>query len=224
MTQFVAHSGQVRTALARAGRVRVPHEAGQYQVPVQCGAGDRRQHHAARLAALADQVQPPAISERIVRSTMRDGFAELDAFKARHAETAWLKAIQPGSYTGLFLKFSSAELQANGAALAQGLSFDDEPRPVIEAITPRQLWLLAGSDRQAPNAATQAILRQLQQRRSDLAVVVFPNADHGLIESIKTADGVAKTYAAHLFDVTAHWIDDRQRPAPGKFIVMPVAD
>jgi len=173
---------------------------------------------------LAEARELTTITERIVRSNMRDGFAELDAFKSSHADAPWLAAIQPRSYTGLFLKLSSAELQANGAALAQGLSFDYEPRPVIEAIKPRQLWLLGGSDRQAPNAATQTILRQLQQRRTDLAVVVFPNADHGLIESIKTADGVAKTYSAHLFDVTANWIDDGKLPAAGKFIVMPAAD
>ncbi len=174
--------------------------------------------------ALAEARKLTALTERIVRSNMRDGFAELDAFKSRHADAPWLAAIQPRSYTGLFLKLSSAELQANGAALAQGLSFDYEPRPVIEAIKPRQLWLLGGSDRQAPNAATQAILRQLQQRRADLAVVVFPNADHGLIESIKTADGVAKTYSAQLFDVTAAWIEDGTLPVAGKFIVMPTAD
>lgn len=174
--------------------------------------------------ALAEARELTAITERIVRSNMRDGLADLDAFKSRHADAPWLAAIQPRSYTGLFLKLPSADIQSKGPALAQGLSFDYEPQPVIAAIKPRQLWLLGGSDRQAPNAATQAILRQLQQRRSDLAVVVFPNADHGLIESIKTADGVTKTYSAQLFDVAADWIDKRKLPAPGQFIVMPAAD
>lgn len=171
--------------------------------------------------ALAEARELTAITERIVRSNMRDGFADLDAFKSRYADAPWLKAIQPRSYTGLFLKLSTADIKANGPALAQGLSFEYEPRPVIEAIKPRQLWLLGGSDHQAPNVATQAILRQIQLRRSDIAVVVFPEADHGLIERAKTADGVATTYSAQLFDVVADWIKIRKLPGPGNFIVMP---
>jgi dienelactone hydrolase len=167
--------------------------------------------------------QLTTITERIVRSNMRDGFAELEAFKAEYAGAAWFKAIQPRSYTGLFLKFSTAELKANGPALAQGLSFDYEPRPVIEAITPRQLWLLAGSDHQAPNIATQAILRQVQLRRPDISVMVFPTADHGLIERTKRADGVVTAYAERVFDLTAQWISDRSRPARARFVVMPPA-
>ena len=174
--------------------------------------------------AVAQARELTDITARIVRSNMREGFADLEAFKASHADAPWRNAIQPRSYTGLFLTLSSADIQANGPALAQGLTFDYEPLPVIETIAPRQLWLLGGRDRQAPNAATQALLRQLQQRRRDLAVVVFPNADHGLIETIATPNGEAKTYPAHLFDVTADWIDERKLPAPGTFIVMPAAD
>jgi uncharacterized protein len=165
-----------------------------------------------------------AITERIVRSNMRDGLDELEAFKSRAAGAPWLSAIQPRSYTGLFLRFSAADIRANGPALAQGLNFDHEPRPLIEAITPRQLWLLGGNDRQAPNAGTQIILRQMQQKRRNIAVVVFPKADHGLIETVSTADGVDMTYAAGLFDLAADWITHHKLPAPGRFIHMRAAD
>ncbi|TXH66700.1 MAG: alpha/beta fold hydrolase [Lysobacteraceae bacterium] len=175
-------------------------------------------------AALAGAEELTAITEKIVRSNMRDGLADLDAFKSKYAGSPWLDAIQPRSYTGLFLKFNTEQIRTNGPALAQGLSFDYEPRPVIEAIKARQLWLLGGNDRQAPNAATQTILRQIQQRRRDIAVVVFPKADHGLIEPVKTADGVAMAYSATLFEITADWIKHRKLPAPGNFIHMPNAD
>jgi uncharacterized protein len=164
-------------------------------------------------AALQAAKELTAITEKIVRSNMRDGFTELDAFKARHASAPWRNAIQPRSYTRLFLRFSTEEIKTNGPALAQGLSFDYEPRPVIESIKPRQLWLLGGSDRQAPNAGTQAILRQIQRKRRDLAVVVFPKADHGLIEPIQTADGVAMMYSPTLFDTAARWINGQKLPA-----------
>lgn len=165
-----------------------------------------------------------AITERIVRSNMQDGLSELDAFKSRFAGAPWLDAIQPRSYTGIFLKFSSEQIKTNGPALAQGLSFDHEPQPVIEAIKARQLWLLGGSDRQAPNTATQAMLREMQRKGRNIAVVVFPKADHGLIEPMRTASGMAMAYSAKLFDLTADWIKYRQFPASGRFLNMPVAD
>ncbi|WP_088311167.1 alpha/beta hydrolase family protein [Novosphingobium sp. B 225] len=165
-----------------------------------------------------------AITERIVRTNMREGLDELDAFKAAHAAAPWLKAIQPRSYTGLFLLFPSAVIKTNGPAMAQGLSFDFEPRPVIEAIKARQLWLLGGSDRQAPNTGTQVILKQIQQQRRDLAVVVFPKADHGLIEPASGNAGAAKVYSAGQFDIAANWIKSGTLPGAGQFILLPVAD
>lgn len=165
-----------------------------------------------------------AITERIVRTNMQEGLDELDAFKTRWAGAAWLGAIEPRSYTGLFLRFSAGDIKTHGPALAQGMSFDHEPRPYIESIASRQLWLLGGKDRQAPNAGTQAILRQLQLKRRDVAVVVFPKADHGLVEPVNTGQGVAMAYSARLFDVTADWITQRRLPAPGRFIQMPAAD
>jgi uncharacterized protein len=171
-----------------------------------------------------DAKELTAITEKIVRSNSGDGLAELDAFKARFAGAPWLDALQPRSYTGLFLKFSSEDIRTHGPALAQGLSFDYEPRPVIESIKPRQLWLLGGSDRQAPNAGTQAILRQIQQKRPTIEVVVFPKADHGLIESTRTANGVAMAYSAKLFDLTADWISHKKLSVPKRFVMMPSGD
>ena len=162
-----------------------------------------------------------AITEKIVRSDMREGFAELDAFKVKYGKAPWLKAIQPRSYTGLFLTFSTAEIIANGPALAQGLRFDYEPQPVIKSIKPRQLWLLGGRDQQAPNDATQTILKKIQLQRPNIAVVVFPKADHGLIEPLKTDDGMGRGYSPQLFDITANWIKHQKLPAAGNFIIMP---
>lgn len=176
------------------------------------GFDDRAQAQASELTE---------ITARIVRFGRDEDFAALDAFKARYANAAWMKAVAPRSYTGLFLQFPAEVIKANGPAMAQGLSFDHDPRPVIEAIKPRQLWLLGGSDRQAPNAATQAILKQIQASKANLSVVVFPRADHGLIETISTADGDAKAYSPGLFDITADWIRSGKLPAAGRFIVMP---
>lgn len=170
---------------------------------------------------LAKAAALTALTEKVVRSNFQDGYQDLDAFRATHAGAPWLKAIQPRSYTGILLTMSSADAKAGGPAASQGLSFAYEPRPVIETIKPRQLWLLGGQDHQAPSAGSQAVLRQVQAKRSDLDVVVFPKADHGLIERAKTADGMTTSYAAPLFDITAEWIKTGRMPAAGKFVVMP---
>ena len=161
------------------------------------------------------------LTARVVRSNFQEGFTELDAFRAQHASDPWLKAIEPRSYTGILLTMSSADAKAGGAAASQGLTFGYEPRPVIETIKPRQLWLLGGSDRQAPSAGTQAILREIQQRRRDVSVVVFPKADHGLIERTKTAERTTSAYSAGLFDITADWIKTGRLPGTGNFVVRP---
>jgi uncharacterized protein len=161
-----------------------------------------------------------AITERIVRSSRFEGLEALDTFKVRHAGAPWLAALQPRSYTGLLLQFTSDQIRAVGPALAQGLPFDFDPGPVIASIPQRQLWLLGGRDRQAPNAKTQLILRQLQQRGRPIAVAVFPRADHGLIESMPTAHGTVPAYAPRMFDLTADWILRGQTPALGTLMIL----
>jgi uncharacterized protein len=172
-------------------------------------------------ATLAAAAELTAITARIVVSNADEDFAALEAFKAKHAGAAWLKAIQPRSYTGLFMMFPTAQIKAVGPAMAQGMRFDYDPRPVIEKIASRQLWLLAGADTQAPSAKTQAILRDIQTKRRDLAVVVFAKADHGLIEPAQSANGVSWTYSPKLFDITADWIKTKTLPGAGAFIVRP---
>lgn len=165
------------------------------------------------------------ITASVVRSNLTDGsadqpLAKLDAFKRKHGGAPWLKAIEPRSYTGLFLGLPTSIIKSSGAAMAQGLMFDYDPLPVIAAIKPRQLWLLGGRDRQAPNTNTQRILKRLQQRGRPIDVVVFPHADHGLIEPIATTAGPTNTYSAELFDVAADWILKGKRPQNLRFVVM----
>jgi uncharacterized protein len=159
-------------------------------------------------AAKAKAKQLMQITEKIVRSNMQDtsalkALADLDAFKAQHQHASWLNAIQPRSYTGLLLTLTSEQIKVHGPAMAQGMRFDYDPLPVIRSIAPRQLWLLGGKDRQAPNANTQSILKKLQQQGRKISLVVLANADHGLIET----DTDQPRYAEKIFDITASWID-----------------
>lgn len=157
-------------------------------------------------AVLAKADMLTAATERVVRSNFTDGFEALEALKQKYAGEPWLAAIQPRSYTGVLLRATSAEARANGPALSQGLTFDYEPRPVIETIKPRQLWLLGGRDRQAPSAGTVKVLAEIQKVRPDVDVIVFPDADHGLLQKSKGPEGDVTAYPPGLFDQMASWI------------------
>lgn len=43
--------------------------------------------------------------------------------------------------------FSSQQIKDIGSTAAQGLTFEYGPRPVIETLKPRQLWLLGAATR-----------------------------------------------------------------------------
>lgn len=161
------------------------------------GHGEDAQRQAAELASAA---------EVVVRSNFTTGYEALETLKAKYQGQAWYAAIQPRSYTGVLMRITPEQARAGGPAQAQGLSFNYEPRPVIETIKPRQLWLLGGSDRQAPSARTVEILQEIQHTRADLDVVVFPAADHGLTERFKGAGGETSAYSRGLFDLLASWI------------------
>jgi uncharacterized protein len=171
-------------------------------------------------AAQREANELTAITQRVVRFGGLQDLQALDDFKSRHAGAPWLRAIQPRSYTGLLLAVSTEQIRAAGPAMAQGLPFAYEPGPVIESISPRQLWLLGGRDRQAPNAQTQRILREMQQRGRPISVAVFSQADHGLIESRPAPAGTVPAYAASVFDLTADWILQAKHPAVGEFITL----
>jgi pimeloyl-ACP methyl ester carboxylesterase len=147
-----------------------------------------------------------AATARVVRSNFTQGFEALEALKLKYAGEPWVAAIQPRSYTGVLLGRTPGELREFGPSLSQGLDFGYEPRPVIEMIKPRQLWLLGGRDRQAPSAGTVLVLRDIQHSRSDLDLIVFPQADHGLIEKFQGPTGETTSYPPGLFDFLASWI------------------
>jgi pimeloyl-ACP methyl ester carboxylesterase len=157
-------------------------------------------------AVLAKAGEVTAATERVVRSNFTDGFDALEAVKAKYAGEPWLAAIQPRSYTGVLLRTTSDEARQAGPSLSQGLTFGYEPRPIIETIKPRQLWLLGGRDRQAPSAGTLKVLADIQRSRRDVDVIVFPDADHGLIEKSKGPEGEITSYSPGLFDLLASWI------------------
>jgi hypothetical protein len=86
--------------------------------------------------------------------------------------------------------------------------------PVIETVHPRQLWVLGGADRTAPNAKTIKILQEIQKRRRDLNVALYRDADHGLTETFELHGVTRHRYPASLTDLLVRWVLWNALPVP----------
>jgi hypothetical protein len=165
-----------------------------------------------RAAGFGDDVIPKVreitdATTRIVKSGWASGYEELTAVERKYSGTPWFKAITTeNGYTGIMLRTPADQIRTMGPKLDKHVSFNYDPRPVIESIRPRQLWVLGGADRTAPNAKTIEILRDIQTRRHDLDLAAYKDADHGLTETFE-ANGIARhRYPAGLAQLIADWI------------------
>ena len=69
------------------------------------------------------------------------------------------------------------------------------------------LWVIAADDREAPPEGTRRALVELQAEGRDIAVAVFPETDHGILNYVDTPTGRSMTrYAEGYFRLLADWI------------------
>ena len=165
---------------------------------------------------LADALELQSAAADVAKSHWTTGWERLDALKIKYAKAPWLKAIGNDGFTGLLVRMPSKLAREIAPKVDLGVSFEYEPRPVIAGLQTRQLWILGGDDRSAPSARTLQILTEIQSRNSTLAVAVFPNADHGIVEEFQS-DGISHVrLAAGYLDLVAGWMrDGRVRPVEG---------
>jgi uncharacterized protein len=163
-------------------------------------------------AEIAKVREITAATARIVKSEWKSGYDELAALERKYQGEPWYKAIAgENGYTAIMLKTPLDQIKTMGPKLDKHVSFAYDPRPVIETISARQLWILGGADRTAPSARTIAILGEIQKKRHDLDVVVYKDADHGIVETF-TSRGVERhRHPADLTDRIARWISGGRR-------------
>jgi dienelactone hydrolase len=88
-----------------------------------------------------------------------------------------------------------------------GTPVDYDPLPALDAYRGPALWMLAGRDSLAPSADTLRILRGMQPKHPDLDVVMFPTADHGIIEfEVKNGERVETRFSEGYFQLVVDWI------------------
>jgi hypothetical protein len=151
---------------------------------------------------------------RIVKSHWQDGWAEFAAVKKKYENEPWYGAIKSeNGYTAIMLKTPIEQIREMGPKLDKHVSFNYDPRPVVESITPPQLWVLGGADRTTPNAGTLRILGDIQKNKSNLDIAVYRDADHGIEETFSTAGATRHRYPANLFELVTHWMESGELPA-----------
>jgi hypothetical protein len=139
-------------------------------------------------------------------SDFKDGFEQLDAVRAKYEKEPWYPKAK-GEFTGDFLAYPDWMLRLAGPWMGVGTSWDYDPVPALKAYEKPHLWVLAGRDSSAPSANTLRILREVQAIRPNLDIVMFPTADHGIIEfEEKNGERLETRFSEGYFKLVADWI------------------
>ncbi|MGF1607638.1 MAG: alpha/beta hydrolase family protein [Rhodothalassiaceae bacterium] len=149
------------------------------------------------------------VTRTIVTSRFEEGWDALEEIKARYGEEPWFSEIR-GSYSERVLTYSPRILRTFGPDRAPERSWDFDPQPILQRLDAPQLWVLAGRDSEAPSARSLAYLRQLQNRRPTIDILLYEEAGHGNIIYETDAAGQRQvlSYAPGYFEAVAKWVTD----------------
>jgi len=147
----------------------------------------------------------------VLDSGFTDGIDELEHLKAASAGAPWRNGLG-GDYTGLLTSIPREKMGDIKPAFSIGFEPHYDPVPTLEKLKVPMLWVLAGKDTGAPSKATITILKRLQAQGSPIDLVVFPNADHGIIAVDDAGKRLGRT-APGYFEVLGDWIATRKLKA-----------
>ena len=68
-----------------------------------------------------------------------------------------------------------------------------DPAPYIKQMQTPGLWLFGGGDKSIPTDRSVAILKQMKAQGKKFTIIVFPRADHGLVDNVPTAPEAPQT-------------------------------
>jgi pimeloyl-ACP methyl ester carboxylesterase len=139
-------------------------------------------------AAIAQAMQVVAATDEVVRTGFNGGLEALDSLKTLYGREPWFKSLQ-GDYTGPILHASRAQLDTLKQIFPTDITLDYDPLPAFQRVQAPMLWVIAGKDTEAPNEETIRILKQASATRKNISMVIFPNADHGMIDVEDSPDG-----------------------------------
>lgn len=142
------------------------------------------------------------------------GFDEVDAVRAKYGHEPWFEKIK-GQYSGLILGYPTWLLRIAGPWFDVGTPIDYDPLPALEAYRGPQLWVLAGRDSVAPSRNTLRILRDMQATHRNLDIVLFPTADHGIVEfEERNGARVDTRFSNGYFQLIVDWLLFKETKVP----------
>lgn len=151
-------------------------------------------------ADLADAEQLIAAAVDLVANEFSSGWEEFDAMKERYGDSPWMDYLQgtPVDQLVSYPKFLVRMLARS--RLPKGLAWDYDSTALLATSNTPMVWLLAQEDRSAPNEQTVAKLRAMEGDGRPIELIVFENADHGMVTFDEVnGERVATGYAAGYF-------------------------
>lgn len=147
---------------------------------------------------------------RVMQSRFREGLGELERLKDAYGDEPWFARIE-GDFTRTLSHASAEELPQIRAFFDFPYDIAYDPAPVIAALEMPQLWILAGSDTEAPHEASLEILRSLREQGRPIDIKVFEQAEHGMIAVEEDAGErrLAGRTVPGYFELLAEWIGAR---------------
>ncbi|MDD3642706.1 MAG: alpha/beta fold hydrolase [Candidatus Krumholzibacteria bacterium] len=161
--------------------------------------------------AKADTLTVAAVE--IVAGGFRDGWERWSVLRKRYGGEPWMKKFK-GSPVGELLKYPRWLVRLIGPMMAPpDLSWHYDSQALLESLDIPMVWMIAGRDREAPNGKTIETLRRLIAAGKPYELIVFPDADHGMLEFDEREDGrrVYKGFSRDYFTISV----DRARRLSG---------
>lgn len=194
------------------GLVMTPLEEDQQQAVVEM------QEKGYDAAAIARVREVTDATGAVMASHFTSGYDQLAAVKRKFANEPWLHTIE-GEFTGELLAENEADLRSTGAPRYDNLNIDwhYDAMAALRALDIPQLWVLAGQDRDAPEALTRERLTTLKREGKPIDLYVYPHTDHGMYEFVQDADGTRHVtrITDGYFRLLADWIRQQDRPPYG---------
>jgi len=133
-------------------------------------------------AEIAQALEVARAAEAVIASGFTQGFAELDAARAKYRNAPWYEDLH-GNYTYLLLPHSKAQLRELGArefSWTRSTPFHYDPMPALRVNKVPQLWILGGEDYEAPSAETSRRIKALIAAGHPFTLAYYPKAEHGM--------------------------------------------
>ncbi len=151
-------------------------------------------------ADLADAEQLIGAAVALVANEFSSGWEEFDVMKEKYGDSPWMHYLQgtPVDQLVSYPKFLVRLLARR--RLPKGLDWYYDSTTLLATANTPMVWLLAREDRSAPNQQTIAKLRAMEGDGRPIELIVFENADHGMVTFDEVnGERVVTGYAAGYF-------------------------